>query len=43
VGVELKAKVRTGLEKSDRPGSKRGLAETWVTGVRLRPIGKPGG
>jgi len=37
------AKVRTGLGKTDRPGSKRGLAETWVMGVRLRPTGKPGG
>jgi len=26
----------TGLGKSDRLGSKRGLAETWATGVRSR-------
>jgi hypothetical protein len=24
------ARVRTGLGKTDRPGSKRGLAETWT-------------
>ena len=29
--------------RADRPGSKRGLAETWVMGVRLRPAGKLGG
>gem|GEM_PF-4810698 len=37
---DLDAKVRTGLEKSDRPGSKGGLAETWAMGVRLRSTGK---